>query len=177
MPVCLPPPPPLTAIVREATGFVSTRITPIPTPDVCLATDVPRGGGRAIPGVVDFSQADAQTFSRAPRTWPANLHMVVLHEVLHQVGMNNELESQAQMPLEEGAVEAVTQDLRRPWLLRVRGRDARVSLAYRSWVSSVRRASAGVTGTAWTRPEARAWRATLLTTSPRVRPQLAPNLP
>lgn len=70
------------------------------------------------------------------------------------------------MSVEEGAVEAVTHDLRPAWLKRVRGRDAAVPVAYPQWVASVRRASAVATKRPWKSSRARLWRARLVATPP-----------
>jgi len=171
MPACLPAPPPLAALVRDATALVSNRVAPIAVPTACLAGDVPAGSGMAVPGTVYFATADAATFARPLRSWPADRVVVVLHEVLHQVGMANDLEGGDEMPTEEGAVEAVTHDLRPVLLRRHIGRDVNVPVAYRSWVSAVRTASARATGTRWTTAAARAWRARLVATPPAARPR------
>ena len=149
--------------------LVSSRVAPIAVPGACLVTDVPAGSGMATPGTVYFSAADAARFSGPLRTWPADRLVVVLHEVLHQVGMANDLHGGDEMSTEEGAVEAVTHDLRPTLLRRVRGRDVNVPVAYRAWVTSVRNASARATGTRWTSPAARAWRARLVATPPAAR--------
>lgn len=167
---CLPArPAPLAALVREATVLVSQRVSPIAQPGVCLAQDVPAGSGMAVPGTVYFAAADSATFAAAIRNWPADRAVVVLHEVLHQVGMANDLAGGDEMVTEEGAVEAVTHDLRPALLRRVIGRDVSVPVAYRSWVSSVRRASAKATGTRRTSIAARSWRAQLVATPPTAR--------
>lgn len=163
---CTPPPPPLASVVRQATAVVNERIAPLDAPAVCLAGDVPRGSGMATPGTVWFSSADAATFARPARTWPADRPMVVLHEVLHQVAMRQGLEDGPDMATEEGVVEAVTHDLRPVWLKRVRGQAVPVPVAYPQWVATVRRASARATSAPWTSPAARAWRARVLATPP-----------
>ena len=153
-------------MVRDATALVSYRIAPIPTPEACLAPDIPRGSGMATPGTVWFSTDDAALFARPARQWTPDRHVSVLHEVLHQVGMERGLEGGDDMPTEEGTVEAVAHDLRPAWLKRVMGRDYVVRVAYPQWVASVRRASAASTRSPWTSPVARAWRAQLLATPP-----------
>ena len=170
---CTPPPPPLAAIVRQATQLVSSRVAAIPTPRACLTDEVPRGSGMATPGVVWFSAADQTVFAQPARRWPADRPVVVLHEVLHQVAMVNGLEADVDMSAEEGLVEAVTHDLKRQWLRQVRGRDGRVAIAYRGWVTSVRRASAAATGTRWTSRDARIWRARMVGTPPASRQVIA----
>ena len=173
---CTPAPPPLAAIVREATALVSTRIAPIAAPDACLAPDIPAGAGMATPGAVWFSTDDAAQFARPPRQWAPDRHVSVLHEVLHQVGMERGLEGGDDMSTEEGSVEAVAHDLKTPWLKRVMGRDHPVRVAYPQWVASVRQASAASTGTPWTSAAARAWRVQLLATPPPER-QLGASAP
>jgi len=155
--------------VREATVLVRSRVAPIAVPRACLVKDVPAGSGMATPGTVYFSAADAAIFATPLRRWPADRLVVVLHEVLHQVGMANDLKGGDEMSTEEGAVEAVTHDLRPALLRRLQGRDVNVPVAYRSWVTSVRNASARATGTRWTSPAARAWRARLVATPPAAR--------
>lgn len=166
MPACTPPPPPLAAIVREATVLVNSRIAAIPTPSVCLAGDVPAGSGMATPGTVWFAASDATVFSRPASDWPADRHVAVLHEVLHQVSMARGLDGAGDMALEEGSVEAVAQDLRPVWLRRLIGHDASVAIAYRGWVSTVRLRSAAATGSPWKSVAAKRWRANLLATAP-----------
>lgn len=169
MPACTPPPPPVHAIVREATALVSARVAPIATPTACMSSDIPAGSGMATPGVVWLPTADAAMLARPPRQWSPDRLTALLHEVLHQVGMERGLEEGGHMSVEEGAVEAVTHDLR-PALMRRIGRpDAQVAVAYHRWVASVRTASARATGSSWTSSRARAWRATLLATPPRER--------
>jgi hypothetical protein len=170
---CTPPPPPLAAIVRQATQLVSSRVAPIPTPRACLTDEVAPGSGMATPGVVWFSAADDTVFRQSARRWPADRPVVVLHEVLHQVAMANGLEGDVDMAAEEGLVEAVTHDLKRQWLRRVRGRDGRVAIAYRGWVTSVRRASAAATASRWTSRDARVWRAQMVGTPPTARQAIA----
>lgn len=166
MPACTPPPPPLAAVVREATAIVGSRIAPIATPATCLAGDVPGGSGMATPGTVWFAQSDATVFSQPARNWPADRHVAVLHEVLHQVSMARGLEGDGDMALEEGSVEAVTHDLRPIWLKRMIGRDASVAVAYPGFVATVRRSSAVATATPWKSAAAKRWRAQLLATPP-----------
>ena len=163
---CTPAPPPLDAMVREATALVSSRIAPVPVPEVCLTSDVPAGSGMATPGTVWFSSRDAGVFAKPPNQWPPDRHVSMLHEVLHQVGMERGLEGGDDMPAEEGSVEAVAHDLKPAWLKRVMGRDRPVAVAYPGWVASVRRASATATRSTWGSAAARAWRAQLLATPP-----------
>lgn len=153
-------------MVREATALVRSRVAPIPVPDACMSPDIAPGSGMATPGAVWFSTADADVFARPPRQWPPDRHVSMLHEVLHQVGMARGLEGGDDMATEEGSAEAVAHDLRPAWLRRVMGRDQAVPVAYPAWVASVRRASAAATGSRWTSPAARAWRAQLLATPP-----------
>ena len=153
-------------MVHASAALVSSRIAPIQPPEVCLAPDIPPGSGMATPGTVWFSTQDAAIFGRSPQEWPPDRHVSMLHEVLHQVGMSRGLEGGDDMAAEEGSVEAVAHDLRPAWLRKVMGRDRPVPAAYPAWVASVRRASAAATGTRWTSPAARAWRAQLVATPP-----------
>lgn len=166
MPACTPPPPPLAAIVRDATALVSARVAPIAVPSVCLSPEVPAGSGMAMPGAVWMSAADQAIFSRPQAQWPPDRLVSVLHEVLHQVGMDRGLEDGGEMHIEEGVVEAVTHDLRPAWLARTTGRDLAVPVAYPQWVASVRRASARATGRPWKSAAARHWRARLVAIAP-----------
>ncbi len=166
MPACTPPPPPVHAIVRQATALVSARVAPIAVPTACLSAEVPAGSGMATPGVVWLPAADAAMFARPARQWSADRLTALLHEVLHQVGMDRGLEDGGQMAIEEGAVEAVTHDLRPAWLKRTRGRDAAVPVAYPQWVATVRRASTVATTRPWKSAAARKWRALLVATPP-----------
>ena len=175
MPACTPPPPPLAAVVREATALVSARVAPIAVPTTCLAGDVPGGSGMATPGTVWFAQSDATVFSQPARTWPADRHIAVLHEVLHQVSMARGLEGDGDMALEEGSVEAVAHDLRSLWLKRMIGRDASVAVAYPGFVATVRRSSAVATASPWKSAAAKRWRAQLLATPPASRSLEAPR--
>jgi hypothetical protein len=145
---------------------VSARVAPIDIPTVCLAGDVPAGSGMATPGTVWFAASDATVFSRPTRSWPADRHAAVLHEVLHQVSMARGLDGDGDMAVEEGAVEAVTHDLRPTWLKRMIGRDASVAVAYPGFVATVRRKSATATGSPWKSTAAARWRAQLLATPP-----------
>lgn len=175
MPACTPPPPPLAAVVREATALVSSRVAPVAVPGVCLAGDVPSGSGMATPGTVWFAQSDATVFSHRARSWPADRHVAVLHEVLHQVSMARGLDGDGDMAIEEGSVEAVAHDLRPAWLKRMIGRDASVAVAYPGFVATVRRSSAAATSTPWKSAAARRWRAQLLATPPASRSLEAPR--
>lgn len=175
MPACTPPPPPLAAVVRDATAIVSSRVAPISSPTVCLSREVPAGSGLATPGTVWFAQSDATVFSRPARDWPADRHVAVLHEVLHQVSMARGLDGSGDMALEEGSVEAVTQDLRPALLRRTIGRDAPVAIAYPGYVATVRRSSAAATSSPWKSAAARRWRAQLLATPPADRLLEAPR--
>lgn len=152
--------------------MVSLRVAPVAAPRVCLDDSLPAGSGMSMPGVVSFAAADAAVFGQAPATWPVDRPVVVLHEVLHQIGMANGLEGGAQMPLEEGLAEAVSHDLRPAWLRAVRGRDAAVPLAYRTEVAQVRQMSARATRRPWTSAAARAWRSTIIATPPAERPAM-----
>ncbi|MBL6633187.1 MAG: hypothetical protein ISP32_02195 [Thermoleophilia bacterium] len=166
MPACTPPPPPVHAIVRQATALVSARVAPIATPTACMSSDIPAGSGMATPGVVWLPAADAAMLARPPRQWSPDRLTALLHEVLHQVGMERGLEEGGHMSVEEGAVEAVTHDLRPAWLKRIMGRNRAVAVAYPQWVASVRRASAVATQRPWKSSAARAWRARLVATPP-----------
>jgi hypothetical protein len=166
MPACTPPPPPVHAIVREATALVSARVAPIALPTACMSPEVPAGSGMATPGVVWLPAADAAMFARPARQWSPDRLTALLHEVLHQVGMERGLEEGGHMSVEEGAVEAVTHDLRPGWLARITGRDVAVPVAYPQWVASVRRASAVATKRPWKSAAARQWRARLVATPP-----------
>lgn len=145
---------------------------PIAVPDACLAADIPPGSGMATPGTVWFSRADAAVLNRPVRRWPADRAFVVLHEVLHQVGMSNGLEAGEQMEEEDGLSEAVAQDLRPVWLTRELGRDVPVAIAYRSLVARARITSARAVGRPWPSAQARAWRIEALRTPPAERPPI-----
>lgn len=152
--------------------MVSARVAPVSMPRVCLDPSVPAGSGMSTPGVVSLAFADAAVFDQPPASWPADRAVVVLHEVLHQIGMANGLQGGDQMAMEEGLAEAVTQDLRPAWLRAVRGRDVAVPLAYRAEVAQVRVMSARATRRTWTSPAARAWRSTIIATPPAERPAM-----
>lgn len=154
---------------------MSARIAPIAVPTTCLAGDVPGGSGMATPGTVWFAESDATVFSQPARSWPADRHVAVLHEVLHQVSMSRGLDADGDMAIEEGSVEAVAHDLRPAWLKRMIGRDASVAVAYPGFVATVRRSSAAATATPWKSAAARRWRAQLLATPPADRLLEAPR--
>ena len=68
--------------------------------------------GEAVPGEVRFPLRDLEKFSKHPRTWDRYTVSVVLHEVLHQYGMDDwPTRSAHQAESEEGVVSTVTRDL------------------------------------------------------------------
>lgn len=172
MSACAPPPPPLTALVQQAAATVSSRVAPVAIPRVCLDSSLPAGSGMSTPGVASFAQADTAMFQQPVATWSPDRCMVVLHEVLHQVGMANGLQGGDQMPMEEGLDEAVSQDLRPAWLRAVQGHDTIVGLAYRPEVSRVRILSARATHRPWTSSAARHWRISIIAMPPAERPAM-----
>lgn len=169
---CLPAPAPLVSTVGRAVAFISKRVAPVAMPQVCLDADAPPGSGLCTVGQVIFPATDASIFEGAATTWAPDRLFIVMHEVIHQIAMNNGLQAGLQLRVEEGVSEAVAQDLKTEWMRLVRGRDAAVGLAYRDRVVRVRLASATATHTKWTSRAARRWRFALEATPPASRPPI-----
>jgi len=164
---------PFAAVSVQAAQLVRRHVAQIPDIQVCLAPEVSRGSGQAMPGTVWLAEDDRAIYAAPAAIWPADRNVALLHEMLHQVALGQGLQAE-QLPDEEGLVEAVTHDLRPRWLRMQTGRDQRVTIAYRSHVTAVRRASAQATEARWTSSVARAWRIRTLATPPGARPGMLP---
>jgi hypothetical protein len=115
---------------------------------------------------VFFRRDQWKNYALPKRDWSINEAGTVLHEVLHQVGFSRGRITEANLPLEEGTTEAVTQDLLPTFTRRLGATFYKPYATYVGWVKQVRIASAAATGRSWNSPAARRWRIALLSTPP-----------
>jgi hypothetical protein len=163
---CIPPPHPLEQAVSTATRLVSEKVMPINRPTVCMNDTIDNAGAYAIKGAVFFRFDMVDTFSIPKDRWNFIQPELVLHEVLHQVGMENDLKIEDAW-LDEGIVEAVTSDMLPTFMHRLKmipGNTGPVMYADR--VKMVRVTSAKAVHKSWKSYVARKWRIKLLATPP-----------
>lgn len=165
---CVPPPLPLVQVVNKAARFLSMRVAQVDAPETCMSNDMPVDiAAFAIQGKVFFAMRDFNSLALPLSKWNPGFVAVVLHEVLHQYGLSMGLPDGDQYRwVEEGTVEAVTQDFSPAWIWYASHQYAWIGATYRQWTNNIRHASAKATGKGWRSTRAKRWRIKLLLTSP-----------
>ena len=165
-PDCYTPPPSMERAVSIATRLVTSRVTSVSRPTVCLAD----GLGIDTVGVnyrdtVYFLDSDSFMYSVPTTQWSGAAAHTVLHEVIHQIGQHNGVTEDSAW-LEEAVTEAVTVDLLPAFQHRLGTGQQSVTPFYQGRVNRVRAASAAATHTSWRSPASRRWRIALLVIPP-----------